>query len=143
MNALTRLRDVQPINTIQSYHAHIYFDGPEQRDVALTLRHEIAERFPVQMGGVHDRAIGPHMRPMYQVAFSPPEFGRIVPWLMINLRGLAILVHPNTSRPKRDHLCDAMWLGENLGINDGPFLVESQSEPEPNIIPNTRPTVQP
>lgn len=140
---MTPLRDVQPLDTIQSYHAHIYFDGPAQRDVALTLRQEIAERFPVLMGGVHDRAIGPHMRPMYQVAFSTTEFGRIVPWLMINQRGLPILIHPNTNRPKRDHLSDAMWLGENLGINDGPFLVEFQSGPEPEIIPNTRPTLQP
>ena len=77
----------QPIATIQSYHAHIYFDGPEQRRIAETLREEIAQRFSVLIGRWHDRPIGPHTRPMYQVAFSTAEFARFVPWLMINRRG--------------------------------------------------------
>src|SRR5215510_13326281 len=94
----------QPLDTIRSYHAHIYFEGPEQRRVAEILREEIAARFSVRLGRWHDRLVGPHTRPMYQVAFSPEEFPRFVPWLMINRRGLAVLIHPNTGRPRSDHL---------------------------------------
>jgi DOPA 4,5-dioxygenase len=137
------LAEVKPLSIIQSYHAHIYFEGGEQRRIAETLRDEIAQRFSVLVGGWHDRPIGPHMRPMYQAAFAPAEFAKFVPWLMLNRHGLAVLIHPNTGYPRRDHLHDAMWLGEVLGINAGPFLVEREVHPEPEIIPNTRPTVTP
>jgi len=133
---------IQSIDTIQSYHAHIYFDGPEQRRIAEELREAIAGRFSVLIGRWHDRLVGPHTRPMYQVAFATAEFARFVPWLMINRRGLAVLVHPNTGRSKADHLTHALWLGEILDINAAP-LSEVDAEPEPEIVPNTRPTEKP
>lgn len=132
----------QPIDAIQNYHAHIYFDGPEQRAAAEILRQEIGERFSVLLGRWHDRPVGPHMRSMYQVAFQTGEFVRFVPWLMLNRRDLAVLLHPNTGRPRSDHLNHAMWLGEILGVNAEP-LPEHETEPEPEIIPNTHPTVKP
>lgn len=132
---------VQPLDTIQSYHAHIYFDGPEQRRVAETLREEIAQRFSVLIGRWHDRLVGPHTRPMYQVAFKTGEFARFVPWLMVNRRGLTVLVHPNTGEPKRDHLVHALWLGEILDIDAGPL--PDHEGPEPEIVPNTQPTANP
>jgi DOPA 4,5-dioxygenase len=133
---------VQPLDTIRSYHAHIYFDGPAQRAAAEALRAEIAERFSVLLGRWHDRLVGPHRRPMYQVAFAPAEFPRLVPWLMLNRRGLAVLIHPETGQPRRDHLAHAMWLGEILDIDASP-LAESAAGPEPAIIPNTQPAVTP
>lgn len=132
---------MQPLDTIQSYHAHIYFDGPAQRQAAETLREQIAERFAVLIGRWHDRLVGPHALPMYQVAFAPAEFARFVPWLMLNRRDLAVLIHPNTGAPRRDHLIHALWLGEILVINAEPL--PDHEEAEPGIIPNTQPTVQP
>jgi DOPA 4,5-dioxygenase len=132
----------QPIDTIRTYHAHIYFSGPEQAQVAQILRDEIAQRFSVVLGRWWDRPKGPHARPMYQVAFAVAEFPRFVPWLMLNRRGLPILVHPNTGRPRQDHLSHAMWLGEALSITPDPYLVEIEP-PEPELIPNTHPTQQP
>ena len=40
---------------------------------------------------------------MYQVAFSPEEFARFVPWLMLNRGGLDVLVHPQTGDAYADH----------------------------------------
>ena len=134
---------VQPLDAIRSYHAHIYFEGPEQRGIAEILREEIAQRFSVLIGRWHERPIGPHTRPMYQVAFSTSEFPRFVPWLMINQRGLAVLIHPNTGRSRRDHLSDSMWFGEKLGINAETLQVEYRTKPEPEIAPNTHPTAKP
>jgi aromatic ring-cleaving dioxygenase len=132
---------VQPLDVIQSYHIHIYFEGPEQRRVAETLREEIAERFSVLIGRWHDRLVGPHTRPMYQVALSSLEFARLVPWLMLNRRGLAVLIHPNTGRPKSDHVTHAVWLGEILDIHA--TTLPDHQEREPGIVPNTQPTIKP
>jgi len=134
---------VQPLDTIGSYHAHIYFDGPEQRRTAETLRAEIADRFSVRLGRWHDRMVGPHTRPMYQLAFVPEVFPLLVPWLMINRRGLAILVHPNTGRPRSDHLDHPLWMGEILAIDSAP-LPEREGEGDVlELDPNTQPTMQP
>jgi aromatic ring-cleaving dioxygenase len=133
---------VQRLDTIRSYHAHIYFDGPEQRRTAERIREEIGERFPVRLGRWHDRLVGPHTRPMYQVSFAPEVYAGLVPWLMLNRRDLAVLIHPNTGRPKADHLEHALWLGEILAINAGPLPVRDD-DPEPAIELNTDPTVAP
>ena len=133
---------LHPIALIESYHAHIYFEGPEQSQWALALRSAIAERFSVLMGRWWDQPIGPHARPMYQVAFAPTEFARLVPWLMVNHGDLSVLIHPNTGRPRHDHLIGALWLGDALGITADPYLVDRE-EPEPVPLPNTHPTVSP
>jgi DOPA 4,5-dioxygenase len=133
---------IATIAMIRSYHAHIYFDGPEQRRLAEILREEIAERFSVRLGRWHDRLVGPHTRPMYQVSFTPELFTVFVPWLMINRRGLAVLVHPNSGRPKADHLEHALWLGEILPIDPAP-LPEQDDADEPEIIINTVPKIEP
>ena len=132
---------IQPLDTIRNYHAHIYFDGPQQRRVAENLRAEIARRFSVLIGRWHDRLVGPHTRPMYQVAFSTDVFAGFVPWLMINRRGLTVLVHPNTGRPRDDHLTHALWLGEVLDIDPAPL--PEQGEADPDIVPNTQPMMKP
>ncbi len=53
---------------------------------------------------------------MYQVAFAPEVFPALVPWLALNRQGLTVLVHPETDRPRDDHLLHALWLGEKLPL---------------------------
>ncbi len=133
------------IETIESYHAHVYFDGAEARERAALLRDEIAARFSVQMGRWRDQPVGPHPMAMYQVAFERDLFPTLVPWLMLNRRGLTIVVHPNTDRPKDDHLKHALWLGAVLEL-DGSILEESLAalgRAQDEIQPNTTPTVKP
>ena len=132
----------QNLDTIQSYHAHIYFEGERQRAAAEAVRGEISQRFSVLIGRWHDTLVGPHTRSMYQVAFKVDEFSRLVPWLMINRRGLSILVHPNTGRPRLDHLEHAIWLGEKLDVDLGP-LPDHATEAEAEIVPNTTPVTKP
>ena len=130
------------IAEIASYHAHIYFDGPRQRALALRLREQIAERFSVALGRVHDGLVGPHGRPMYQVSFDVPTFARLLPWLMLNRQGLAVLVHPNTGRERSDHLTHAVWLGEMLPILHEEMLSEGADAEAPLPV-NTHPTLSP
>lgn len=131
-----------PVATIVSYHAHVYFDGPDERALALRLREEIAARFPVAMGRVHDRLVGPHARPMYQVSFAVPVFATLIPWLMLNRDGLSILIHPNTAAERDDHLERAFWLGAPLPILHADDLAE-ENEPQGANPVNTTPHLEP
>ena len=131
-----------PLAAIGSFHAHIYFDGDAQRDAALALREQIAQRFSVTLGRVHDRLVGPHARAMYQVAFDTASFGNFVPWLMLNRQGLTVLVHPNTRDTRRDHLVHALWMGDVLPIV-GPERLGTDDEVELAPSPNTAPTLAP
>jgi len=123
---------------IQSFHAHIYFRDAAEREKAAALRAAIGERFLVQLGRWHDKLVGPHARAMYQVAFNPEVFADFVPWLMLNRNGLAILLHPNTGRPRADHLVHAVWFGEILPIENVEDLPEVSDEDE-RAVPNTAP----
>ena len=100
---------------IEDYHAHIYYDA-DTRKIAARIRVAIEKVFKVQMGNWHDEPIGPHPRSMYQVKFARKEFPRIVPWLMLNRRGLDVLVHPNTGDDYEDHATHALWLGTKLKL---------------------------
>jgi DOPA 4,5-dioxygenase len=103
---------------ITGYHAHIYY-SPESRETAARLRERIWEKFPVEMGRFRDRPVGPHPQPMYQVAFRKELFPEIVPWLMVNRDGLAILVHPESGDAYKDHAHWPIWLGQKLRLRLG------------------------
>jgi aromatic ring-cleaving dioxygenase len=124
---------------ITSYHAHIYWSTDDERERALKIRHWIGERFEVAMGRVHDRPIGPHTQPMYQVAFTTEVFSRFTPWLMINRLGLSVLIHPNTGRAKDDHLVHALWLGTPLPVNGDILPNEPGSDGIDHPVTNTSP----
>ncbi|MBF0851749.1 aromatic ring-cleaving dioxygenase [Gluconobacter sp. R75690] len=129
---------IRLIDSVASYHAHVYFDSADERAAAEQLRTEIGERFVVRLGRWHDVPVGPHTLPMYQVAFETTLFARLVPWLILNHRGLSILIHPNTRSPRRDHISDGLWLGQRRAL-----LPERLPEDSPKAddagAPNTKP----
>jgi DOPA 4,5-dioxygenase len=131
----------EPLSRISSFHAHIYYDPAKTRAKAELLRERVAERFLVRNGSWHDAPVGPHPSAMFQISFATDIFPIIVPWLMLNRLGLTVLVHPNTDRPRDDHLQHALWMGSVLPL-DASRLPQTEA-PEPPLEPNTRPHIWP
>lgn len=100
---------------IPSYHAHVYYDDAS-RATAARLREALAARFEVRLGRWRDAPVGPHPEPMYQVAFDAEAFPDVVPWLMLNRRGLTVFVHPETGDDLADHRDHALWMGRMLPL---------------------------
>ena len=131
----------RPISEIGSFHAHVYYDPATSRGEAERLRQWIGERFSVTLGRWHDVKVGPHDQAMYQVAFATGLFSELVPWLMLNHGTLSILVHPNTTNPRRDHLVDPFWIGPPLPVHGDKLPEEAEMEQAP--APNTNPVMRP
>jgi len=129
------------LRSIRSYHAHIYWSTAEQREVALRVREQIAARFSVQLGRVHDVAVGPHPIAMYQIAFSTEVFARLAPWLMLNRGGLSVLVHPNTGHARDDHERNPLWLGAPLALLTESLPNEPGTDGISDVVANTSPTL--
>jgi DOPA 4,5-dioxygenase len=107
---------IRETTDITGFHAHVYFDEAT-RGAAERLREELAPRFALKLGRWHMQPVGPHAKPMYEVAFAGDQFAAVVPWLMLNRGGLSILVHPNTDDPVADHEVSPLWLGEAVAID--------------------------
>jgi DOPA 4,5-dioxygenase len=101
---------------ITGYHAHIYFSDDTRADAAW-LRTAVLAHFEIRLGRMWNRPVGPHPEPMFQIAFDTELFERIVPWLMLNRRGLNVLVHPETGDDVADHDVYPLWLGEKLALD--------------------------
>ncbi len=104
------------MSEITSYHAHVYFDADTQ-DTAQQVCEDAARLFPVAMGRMHSRTVGPHPRWSCQLGFAPDAFDQVIPWLMLNRRGLTIFTHPETGDHLADHRDHALWMGEMLDLD--------------------------
>ena len=58
---------------------------------------------------------------MFRAAFAPEHLAGIAPWLMLNRRGHAVLVHPETGDALADHRDHPVWLGERLPLDFSVF----------------------
>ncbi|MEQ9813874.1 MAG: DOPA 4,5-dioxygenase family protein [Azospirillaceae bacterium] len=101
---------------IADYHAHVYFDA-DTVDAAEALCLEAAERFPLTMGRVHRKNVGPHPRWSCQLLFGTDIAGEVIGWLALNRSGLTVFLHPNTGDDIADHTDHAIWMGELLPLD--------------------------
>lgn len=100
---------------ISMFHAHVYYDA-SSIEQAKRLCERARELFPLRMGRVHERPVGPHPKWSCQLAFGPELFGEIVPWLAMNRNGLVVFTHPETGDVIKDHTEHAIWMGEMMKL---------------------------
>jgi DOPA 4,5-dioxygenase len=107
--------------TIHGFHAHVYFDAGSL-DQARALCTSASQLFPLKMGRVHEKPVGPHPDWSCQLAFRPAVFGALVPWLAMHRGGLVVFIHPISDNDLADHRDRAMWMGAvrplDLGVLD-------------------------
>jgi aromatic ring-cleaving dioxygenase len=121
------------MDELKGYHAHVYFDAAT-RPIAERLRDTIAGKFTVEAGAFADEPRGPHPVPQFNMIFEEPEFGRLVPWLILNREGLNVLVHPLSGDNYDDHSKYAMWLGTPV-----PLRLDRLSKKLPeNLLPTAQ-----
>lgn len=98
------------MQTIKGYHAHVYYDA-STIEQARALCEQAAQLFPLKMGRVHERPVGPHPDWSCQLAFGPELIGDVLPWLALNRKGLVVFLHPDTGDDLLDHTDHAIWMG--------------------------------
>ena len=103
-------------DSITGYHAHIYFDAATAEG-ARRLCERAAADFGVEMGRVHEKCVGPHPMWSCQLAATPEQFARLLPWLALNRRGLTVFAHPETGDALADHRDHGIWLGAGLDLD--------------------------
>ncbi|MDC0738525.1 DOPA 4,5-dioxygenase family protein [Cognatishimia sp. SS12] len=104
------------IDTIHSYHAHVYF-RQDQFEQAETLCRAAVDAFGVEMGRMIPRPIGPHPMPSCQLRATPEQFSKLLPWLALNREGLVVFAHPETGAELENHRDHGIWLGAGLPLD--------------------------
>jgi len=100
----------------EEYHAHVYFDASTVEQ-ARNLCELASETFPLKMGRVHKKPVGPHPMWSCQLAVKHDAFGDLISWLAINRNGLTVFIHPETGDVIKDHTDHAIWMGEMLELD--------------------------
>jgi DOPA 4,5-dioxygenase len=104
------------MSSITGYHAHVYFDAAE-RERARQLCEAAGKKFPVSVGRMHDKPVGPHPRGSCQLAFGSELFAQVIPWLILNRDGLTVFAHAESGDALKDHTDHVLWLGASEALN--------------------------
>ncbi len=70
-----------------------------------------------EIGSVHDKPVGPHPLPMYQVIYTSEIQDRVEQFLESRRQDLSILLHESINDDVRDHTEGATWLGEPVELD--------------------------
>lgn len=98
------------MSAITNYHAHVYFDAAT-RDQAQRLVEMAGKLFPLKVGRMHDKPVGPHPRGSCQLSFGADQFAVVIPWLIENRNGLTVFAHAESGNALKDHTAHVIWLG--------------------------------
>jgi DOPA 4,5-dioxygenase len=105
-----------PMTAITDYHAHVYYDAPT-REQADQLCKAAGAAFGVKVGRMHDNPVGPHPRGSCQLTIKIEQLPDVLPWLVLNRRGLTVFTHAQTGNALKDHTDHVIWLGPSETLN--------------------------
>ena len=98
------------------YHAHIYWSDDDGREIALKLRPYL-KSIGCQLGTVHDKPIGPHPLPMYQINYHDRVSSVVEKFLRNNCGNLSVLLHEDTGDDIKDHTVGVRWIGKPVVLD--------------------------
>mmetsp|Transcript_54442 Transcript_54442/g.115633 ORF Transcript_54442/g.115633 Transcript_54442/m.115633 type:complete len:185 (-) Transcript_54442:167-721(-) len=104
------------------YDVHVYYDGPKQREEAMTLREKMQSQFQwMRFFPYRDRPIGPHPVPMWEADFGGYEnrhrWTEVHDFVAAEHGNLSVLIHPHSEDGDyMDHTKHAFWAGEVLDL---------------------------
>lgn len=101
---------------IRGWHIHVYYDA-QSMPRARQLCERAAAQFPLSVGHMHQRPVGPHPDWSCQLSIGPELFGEVLPWLLLNRDGLTLFSHPVTGDDLADHRDHAVWIGQQRPLN--------------------------
>ena len=100
------------------YHAHVYF-GLNQIQIIELLYAQLQQEFgeTVSYGRIHQKLVGPHTKPMFQLEFDQSILPQIKNALSSNGLNLSVLIHPLDDNAYLAHTQGAEWLEKPLALN--------------------------
>ena len=106
---------------ISSFHAHVYYRIEDEAEKTLAKHlyadlEKLGKEF-VTVGRFHEKLVGPHTRPMFNLIFTDAQFHQVVTYLQLNHHPLSVLIHPETGNDLLDHSKHALWLGDRLEVD--------------------------
>ena len=113
-------------NSIQDYHAHLYFNET-QIDLVHKVLEKVKAKYEFEIGRVWGSSVGPHPIGSCQILFPPESFGEFIPWLMLNREGIDVFIHANTGDGLKDHTENIMWLGKSYDLKTDMFKPENRA----------------
>ena len=102
---------------MMKYHAHVYFDVAQIQAIEALyaqLQHDFGTA--VQYGRIHQKCVGPHTQPMFQLAFDEGLLAQMKDFLHRHTAVGSVLIHPLHDNEYLAHTQDAQWLGEVLPL---------------------------
>jgi DOPA 4,5-dioxygenase len=111
----------QSVTAIFGYHAHIYFDADSVIQ-ATELCERARDEMGTTMGRIHQRPVGPHTQWSCLLTFPADRIAQLLPWLILNRKGLTVFLHPESGDNLADHTEHVVWLGESKPLKIVQFL---------------------
>lgn len=100
------------------YHAHVYFDVTQIQAIEALyaqLQHHFGDA--LNYGRIHQKLVGPHTKPMFQLAFDEELLPQLKSFLNKHPTVNSVLIHPLHTNEYLAHTQDAQWLGMVLPLH--------------------------
>ena len=101
---------------VKGYHSHIYFDESSVEQ-ASALAQLAGETFPLAVGQIIRRPIGPHPKWSCQLAYKADLLNEVLPWIAEHRGELTIFTHMITGDDLWDHTQGTIWMGTIEPLN--------------------------